>query len=79
MQIVKHITGVLAKGTKITYLTGNHDEMLRKFAGFRLGSFQIANTILFDATGVQVCWPQAAVISNQNQPQLFLYVDDFGR
>ncbi len=43
MEIVKHITGLLAKGTKITYLTGNHDEMLRKFAGFRLGSFQIEN------------------------------------
>ncbi len=43
MQIVKHITGLLAKGTKIVYLTGNHDEMLRKFAGFRLGSFQIDN------------------------------------
>lgn len=43
MQIVKHITGLLAKGTKITYLTGNHDEMLRKFAGLRLGSFQIEN------------------------------------
>lgn len=43
MQVVKHITGLLAKGTKITYLTGNHDEMLRKFAGFRLGAFQIAN------------------------------------
>ncbi len=43
MQIVKHITSLLAKGTKIVYLTGNHDEMLRKFAGFRLGSFQIDN------------------------------------
>jgi UDP-2,3-diacylglucosamine pyrophosphatase LpxH len=43
MQIVKHITGLLAKGTKITYLTGNHDEMLRKFAGFKLGQFQIDN------------------------------------
>ena len=43
MQIVKHITGLLAKSTKIIYLTGNHDEMLRKFAGFRLGSFQIDN------------------------------------
>jgi len=43
MEIVKHITGLLAKGTKVTYLTGNHDEMLRKFAGFRLGSFQIEN------------------------------------
>jgi len=43
MQIIKHITGLLAKGTKIVYLTGNHDEMLRKFAGFRIGSFQIDN------------------------------------
>ena len=43
MQVVKHITGLLAKNTKIIYLTGNHDEMLRKFSGFRLGSFKIDN------------------------------------
>ena len=43
MQIIRHITGQMTKGAKITYLPGNHDEMLRKFAGFRLGSFQIVN------------------------------------
>jgi UDP-2,3-diacylglucosamine pyrophosphatase LpxH len=46
MQVVKHITGLLAKNTKIIYLTGNHDEMLRKFAGFKLGSFQIDNKVV---------------------------------
>ena len=46
MQVVKHITSLLTKNTKITYLTGNHDEMLRKFAGFKLGSFQIDNKIV---------------------------------
>jgi UDP-2,3-diacylglucosamine pyrophosphatase LpxH len=51
MQIIKHITGLLAKGTKITYLPGNHDEMLRKFAGFRLGSFQIANKKVIQLNG----------------------------
>jgi UDP-2,3-diacylglucosamine pyrophosphatase LpxH len=51
MQVVKHITGLLAKGTKITYLTGNHDEMLRKFAGFRLGSFQIGNKKVISLNG----------------------------
>jgi UDP-2,3-diacylglucosamine pyrophosphatase LpxH len=51
MQVVKHITSLLAKGTKITYLTGNHDEMLRKFAGFRLGSFQIANKKVISLNG----------------------------
>lgn len=53
MQVIKHITSLLAKGTKITYLTGNHDEMLRKFAGFRLGSFQIANKKVISLSGKQ--------------------------
>ncbi|MBS1507537.1 MAG: UDP-2,3-diacylglucosamine diphosphatase [Bacteroidetes bacterium] len=53
MQVVKHITGLLAKGTKIVYLTGNHDEMLRKFSGFRLGSFVIANKKVLALQGKQ--------------------------
>ncbi len=55
MQVVKHITSLIAKGTKITYLTGNHDEMLRKFSGFRLGSFQIANKKVISLNG-QSAW-----------------------
>lgn len=51
MQVIKHITGLLAKGTKVTYLTGNHDEMLRKFAGFKLGSFQITNKLVLKLQG----------------------------
>lgn len=51
MQVVKHITGLITKGTKITYLTGNHDEMLRKFAGFRMGSFNIANKKVISLNG----------------------------
>ncbi len=51
MRVVKHITGLIAKGAKITYLTGNHDEMLRKFAGFRLGSFQITNKKVLSLNG----------------------------
>lgn len=55
MQVVKHITGLIAKGTKITYLTGNHDEMLRKFAGFRMGSFHIANKKVISLNG-KLAW-----------------------
>jgi UDP-2,3-diacylglucosamine pyrophosphatase LpxH len=46
MQVVKHITGLLTKNTRIIYLTGNHDEMLRKFSGFKLGSFRIDNKMV---------------------------------
>lgn len=51
MQVMKHITGLLTKRTKVIYLTGNHDEMLRKFAGFRLGSFRIDNKVVLKLQG----------------------------
>jgi len=51
MQVIKHITGLMAKNTKIVYLTGNHDEMLRKFSGFRIGSFQIDNKVVLKLNG----------------------------
>jgi UDP-2,3-diacylglucosamine pyrophosphatase LpxH len=51
MQVVKHITGLLTKNVKVTYLTGNHDEMLRKFSGFRLGSFHIDNKVVLKLNG----------------------------
>ena len=51
MQVVKYITGLLTKNTKVTYLTGNHDEMLRKFAGFRLGGFRIDNKVVIKLNG----------------------------
>lgn len=51
MQVLKHITGLLTRNTKIIYLTGNHDEMLRKFAGFKLGSFRIDNKVVLKLNG----------------------------
>lgn len=51
MQIIKHITGLIGKGVKIYYVTGNHDEMLRKFVGFRMGSFKIVNKVVLNLDG----------------------------
>lgn len=51
MQVVKHITGLLTKNTKVTYLTGNHDEMLRKFSGFKIGSFRIDDKAVLKLNG----------------------------
>ena len=46
MKVIKHILGWITKNVKVHYITGNHDEMLRKFVGFNLGSFTIANKLL---------------------------------
>lgn len=48
MKVIKHITGLLSENTKIYYITGNHDEMLRKFQGFSLGSLEIVNKVLLE-------------------------------
>lgn len=45
MQVIKYLTGCMVKGTKVVYLPGNHDEMLRKFIGFKLGSLKIENKL----------------------------------
>jgi UDP-2,3-diacylglucosamine pyrophosphatase LpxH len=51
MQVIKHITGLMAKQVKVYYVTGNHDEMLRKFVGFKLGSLQIVNKVVLKLDG----------------------------
>ena len=42
-KIISQLFKWLSKGVKITYITGNHDEMLRKFVGFNVGTFSIKN------------------------------------
>jgi len=48
MKVIKHITYFLSKGKKVYYITGNHDEMLRKFKGFQLGNFEIVNKLVLN-------------------------------
>ena len=56
MRIVKHIMEWVSKSTKIWYITGNHDEMLRKFVGFKMGSFRIANKVVLDLDNGKKAW-----------------------
>jgi UDP-2,3-diacylglucosamine pyrophosphatase LpxH len=56
MKVVKHIMGWMTKSVKIYYVTGNHDEMLRKFVGFKMGSFSIVNKVLLDLPDEKKAW-----------------------
>lgn len=51
MKVIKLIMDWIAKGVKIHYVTGNHDEMLRKFTGFKMGSFSIVNKVVLPLDG----------------------------
>jgi len=51
MKVVKLLMELITKGVKVHYITGNHDEMLRKFSGFTLGSFHISNKMVLNLDG----------------------------
>lgn len=55
MKVVKLIMEWVAEGIKVHYVVGNHDEMLRKFIGCKLGSFSIVNKVVMDING-QKAW-----------------------
>jgi UDP-2,3-diacylglucosamine pyrophosphatase LpxH len=56
MKVVKHLVGWISKGVKTYYVTGNHDEMLRKFIGLKMGSVSIVNKIILDLPENKKAW-----------------------
>ena len=56
MKVIKHLMGLMSKGVKIYYITGNHDEMLRKFVGFKMGSLRIVNKVILDLDNGKKAW-----------------------
>ncbi len=48
MKVVKQILSMASKKTKVYYITGNHDEVLRKFSGMRMGSLFIVNDLVLE-------------------------------
>jgi UDP-2,3-diacylglucosamine pyrophosphatase LpxH len=45
MMVVKQLIGFIAKDVPVYFIPGNHDEMLRRFKGFQLGSLKITNKL----------------------------------
>ena len=54
MKVVKYLMELIGQGVKVHYVTGNHDEMLRKFVGFELGSFAIKNKLILNILGLKI-------------------------
>jgi UDP-2,3-diacylglucosamine pyrophosphatase LpxH len=51
LKVVKQIIGFASKGVPVHYITGNHDELLRRFVGFNLGNLFIENKIILELDG----------------------------
>lgn len=50
-QVILEFMRLLSEGTHVYYLTGNHDEMLRKFSDLTLGEFQLIDKLILNLDG----------------------------
>lgn len=46
LKVIKRIVEMASKGTKVYYMTGNHDELLRKFSDTIIGNFAILDKLV---------------------------------
>lgn len=51
MNVLRYLIKMLANGTKIYYITGNHDEALRKYTDLVLGDFELVDKLILDLDG----------------------------
>ena len=50
-KVLQRVMKMLSNGTRVVYLTGNHDEMLRKYSGMQLGNLSIEDKMLLELDG----------------------------
>ncbi|WP_421807194.1 UDP-2,3-diacylglucosamine diphosphatase [Flagellimonas sp.] len=51
LKVLRKIIGMASRGTEVYYITGNHDEMLRKFSDTSMGNFKIMNKLVLNLDG----------------------------
>jgi UDP-2,3-diacylglucosamine pyrophosphatase LpxH len=55
MDVLRQIMKMASQGTKVVYITGNHDEMLRKYSDLELGNLSIVDKYFLEI-GNQKAW-----------------------
>lgn len=51
MKVIRKLMKFVSEGVHVHYLTGNHDEMLRKFDGMEMGTFHLQNKLILELNG----------------------------
>lgn len=51
MQVLKEIMHLLGKGTRVVYITGNHDEALRRYSDMQMGNLQLTDKLVMEIDG----------------------------
>lgn len=56
LRVIKKIIDMAADGTEVIYITGNHDEMLRKFSDTNIGNISIVDKVVLELDNKKKAW-----------------------
>lgn len=48
LAVIKEVMNMLTRGTRVIYVTGNHDESLRRYADVQMGNFQLTDKLVIE-------------------------------
>jgi len=48
IQVIKEILQLITGGTRVFYITGNHDEMLRRYSDLQIGNFTLTDKLVLE-------------------------------
>ena len=48
MMVIKEIMQFITNGTRVFYITGNHDEVLRRYADIQIGNFALTDKLVLE-------------------------------
>jgi len=46
--VIKEIVNMMSQGTRVIYITGNHDETLRRYCDVEVGNFQLTDKLVME-------------------------------
>jgi UDP-2,3-diacylglucosamine pyrophosphatase LpxH len=55
---------LLSEGTRVVYITGNHDEMLRRYSDIQMGNFQLTDKLVMEMNGKKIWFFQGDVFDS---------------
>lgn len=48
IQVIRELMQFITQGTRVVYITGNHDEMMRKYADLQIGQFSLTDKLVLE-------------------------------
>jgi UDP-2,3-diacylglucosamine pyrophosphatase LpxH len=51
LAVIKEIISMAGRGTRVFYITGNHDEALRKYTDVQIGNFSLTDKLVLEMDG----------------------------